>query len=300
MNQKQGYSKIIKFETHYCEYIKCGRPFDRKVGRKTKTCSYSHRTHLQYQNDPNRRQTQSINTSDSTVQAKKKATSLEKYGVESFSNFEKQKSTQITNYGVETSFNRPEIQEKCRKTNIERYGYENPFYSVEMQKIIDEKSKKTIKDRYGVDNPGQIPGVAEKAYKTRENRYKDSMYHSIPELNFTRALNISSAIICGESVDGIFIEEGIIVEYDGQYFHSKPERILKDQKKTLKFLQSDFKVVRIREDPLPALDIKHNNYLELFIDPKFSYQIDSKEFVLIVEKIQNFQKSFQPSRKEAL
>ena len=66
--------------------------------------------------------------------------------------------------------------------------------------------------------------------------------------------------------DGVFIEEKVIIEYDGYYWHK--DKITKDTMKTLSLIDSGFYVIRIREKGLPSLvnSFSHysytNNYYE--------------------------------------
>lgn len=53
----------------------------------------------------------------------------------------------------------------------------------------------------------------------------------------------------------------LAIEYDGSYWHR--DKVEKDKSKSLDLLEAGFILVRIREQPLPSLQISHPNYHEL-------------------------------------
>lgn len=55
----------------------------------------------------------------------------------------------------------------------------------------------------------------------------------------------------------------VAVEYDGAYWHSPEPKRLVDQRKTLDLLSAGYKVVRLREDSLPSLEVDSPEYLEI-------------------------------------
>lgn len=56
----------------------------------------------------------------------------------------------------------------------------------------------------------------------------------------------------------------VVIEYDGSFWHK--DRIDKDFEKTNLLLEGGFVVIRIRESPLPFLDIHHNNLFQIEYD----------------------------------
>lgn len=60
-------------------------------------------------------------------------------------------------------------------------------------------------------------------------------------------------------VDG----RGLIVEYDGAYWHSAPPKLMIDERKSLDLLAAGYLVVRLREDDLPQLPIEDPHYKEI-------------------------------------
>lgn len=77
-------------------------------------------------------------------------------------------------------------------------------------------------------------------------------------------------------VDGFVPELNLIVEWDGSKWHAS--RVDKDREKSEMLLDAEFKVLRLRERPLPMLAISHANYSELAmshraVEPYFEAQI---------------------------
>ncbi|WP_163226811.1 zinc-ribbon domain-containing protein [Bifidobacterium choloepi] len=62
----------------------------------------------------------------------------------------------------------------------------------------------------------------------------------------------------------LFEEAEVAVEYDGAYWHQDKRET--DLRKSLDLLDAGYRVVRLREDSLPGLDITDAAYLELHID----------------------------------
>jgi hypothetical protein len=102
---------------------------------------------------------------------KRKATNLEKYGVEyGFQSQEikdKIKATNLEKYGVEYGFQSQEIKDKIKATNLEKYGCERVAQSEE----IKEKKKATSLERYGVECSLQNKEVKDKIKATCLERY---------------------------------------------------------------------------------------------------------------------------------
>jgi hypothetical protein len=67
-----------------------------------------------------------------------------------------------------------------------------------------------------------------------------------------------TADICVDADDGI-----LVIEYDGAYWHAAPAKVLVDERKSIDLLAAAYLVVRLREDDLPPLPIKHPHYREI-------------------------------------
>lgn len=136
----------------------------------------------------------SIVTNGEEAKAKRRATSLERYGTESPQNTpelkqkiidaniakygvehpmmlkemkEKIKSNNMEKYGIEYTLQVPEIRERIGKTNIEKYGSKNPFGS----SAIQEKIKETILEKYGHEWANQSEVIKEKRTTTNMDKY---------------------------------------------------------------------------------------------------------------------------------
>lgn len=68
-------------------------------------------------------------------------------------------------------------------------------------------------------------------------------------------------ILCPDPLGG----SGLVIEYDGSYWHK--DKIDTDIAKSMDLLEEGYRVVRLREQPLPSLDIVHPDYCEI---PVFS------------------------------
>ena len=60
-------------------------------------------------------------------------------------------------------------------------------------------------------------------------------------------------------------DKRLAIEYDGSYWHRNKSNI--DRVKSLDLLADDFILVRLREAPLPSLQITHPNYHEVTVYP---------------------------------
>lgn len=131
------------------------------------------------------------------VQAKMKATNLERYGAENVyaSEYGKKKieETNLKRYGVKTISSLSEVQQKVKQTKLKRYGDENynnhekavqtfiENYGVDnplKNKEICTKVKQTNLKKYGYENPMQDLEVRKKSKQTKLERYGDSGYHN--------------------------------------------------------------------------------------------------------------------------
>lgn len=88
----------------------------------------------------------------------------------------------------------------------------------------------------------------------------------------------------------VFFEYGsvkYILEYDGEYWHRN--LLLKDTFKTNILLSQGYTVIRIREHPLPLLDIQHENLIQLRAD----------KFTEVLEETLSLTRHSRPVRLEA-
>jgi very-short-patch-repair endonuclease len=93
------------------------------------------------------------------TEVQRKETSLEKYGVEWFSQTaewkDKVENTSLEKFGKTHYSQTEEYLQKSKETNLERYGVERPAQS----DVIRQKMKDTCQERYGVDQAFSAPTV---------------------------------------------------------------------------------------------------------------------------------------------
>lgn len=98
---------------------------------------------------------------------KRKQTTLERYGVESYMQTPEFRQSisdaAMEQYGTEYFTQAKEVQAKTKQTCLERYGYENQKQSPEIQ----QKSKNTCLGRYGYEHASQSPDIWKKGMDTK-------------------------------------------------------------------------------------------------------------------------------------
>lgn len=120
------------------------------------------------------------------------------------------KDVNLKRYGVESASQTEDIKQKMKKTTIERFGVDNAMKSEEIKKRLCA----TNLERYGVLYPSQSPEIRTKAKKSfyknntqkssKQQRYLCNLFNG--KLNYP--IEYYSADIC-------FLEEKLIIEYDG-------------------------------------------------------------------------------------
>lgn len=112
----------------------------------------------------------------SEITEKKKATNLNKYGVEEVFQSEKVKgkgkNTCLEKYGVDHYSKTEESKERIKETTLKKYGG-YPLSNAE----IREKGNKTIKEKYGVNYILQNKEVKEKRDNTLKLKYGENYYN---------------------------------------------------------------------------------------------------------------------------
>ena len=111
------------------------------------------------------------------VDKKKKATYLDRYGVDHSSKnddvmkkiTQKNKLTCLKKYGTENFANAPGVRQKIRETMLEKYG---TACSLHIDNVASrENAKKTSMERYGVEYPMQSSEIQKKRIQTCIDRY---------------------------------------------------------------------------------------------------------------------------------
>ena len=108
---------------------------------------------------------------DEETQNKIKQTSLDRYGVESYSKTQeylhKVKETNLSKYGVDSYSKTTEYKNKTKQTNLSKYGVEHVLQNSE----ILHKKEQTCLDKYGVKNFSQSDGYLELSKKSNLSKY---------------------------------------------------------------------------------------------------------------------------------
>jgi very-short-patch-repair endonuclease len=185
-----------------------------------------------------------------SVQAKKRETSLERYGNEQFLGSEigreKIRQGMLDKYGVENAFQSEEIKDRIKETNIEKYGFDHHFKDREKalenaSKVLASKIKSGMVKLYGGKPISEW---------LKESQYSNGAFRSlIHKYGFESAIKMSPQISSLEQIvkdwldaekinytqqfgvedkkaDFLLVDNNIILELDGLYWHS--EHIVKD------------------------------------------------------------------------
>ena len=104
-------------------------------------------------------------------QTKVKQKSLDKYGVEHFTQVkeikDKVKQTCLNKYGVEYALQSQTIKDKVKQTCLNKYGVEYPTQS----SVVKDKAKQTCLDKYGVEYASQSNDFKNRVKKTCLDKY---------------------------------------------------------------------------------------------------------------------------------
>lgn len=167
---------------------------------------------------------------------------------------EKRRITNLERYGVNYIFENPSMIEKSRHTYFEKTGY----YVCTQNPEVQERIKKTCFEKYGPIHPW----VSHNNYSKVSQELFDAVYEQLPEelkqecyyatckidekhkseFNKHDSINNTSYFY-----DFTLSHLKFIIEFDGSYWHSKPEAKKRDQQKQ-KFIENlGFKMIRIKE-----------------------------------------------------
>ena len=178
---------VYCYETHYKKCVICGKDFeiDVRSDQSVNTCSKECMKKLMsesYDRDKavegQKRALQEKYGLDVTspmqipgVIDKIKATNLERYGAEWYTQTEDYKEsvkkTSLKNHGVEHHLQAQEVIDRRTQTNLERYGCENVFQASE----IKERAKQTNLEKYGYEYASQSPEIREQIVASNVKKY---------------------------------------------------------------------------------------------------------------------------------
>jgi len=105
---------------------------------------------------------------------KTKKTKKERYGDEKYTNKEKREKTCLIKYGEKSFMSTEEFQSKSKKTLQEKYGVDKPLQSEELL----NKLKITNNKKYGCDFVLQNKDVQRKIQNTKKEKYGDINYNN--------------------------------------------------------------------------------------------------------------------------
>jgi GNAT superfamily N-acetyltransferase len=158
--------------------------------------------------------------------AKRRATCLKKYGVESYTQSDEHKArvkaTSINKYGTSHPSQSEEVKQKIRDTNLQRYGFEYAAKSPKVQNRIRE----TCLKKYGVSCTLQDQAIKNKAIQTCMERYGAESYHmsSFVEQDslgvfLGDSFQPNRTILNGKEIDFYDDDLRLGIEYCGLHWH---------------------------------------------------------------------------------
>ena len=194
------------------------------------------------------------------IKDKIRKTCIEKYGVEyvtqNKSTKEKMKKSNLERYGVECVSKNKNIRDKAKRTNMMRYGVEHPLLNDEIQR----KARNTTFEHYGVEYPAQSELVRIKQYKTLRFKYGSDGMPKVSigekELRDECKLIYSGEIIFNDrevlghtrELDLWFPALSFAIEFDGNYWHSKPKHMRSDIWKNTRCKNLNIILLRVPEE----------------------------------------------------
>jgi len=113
-----------------------------------------------------------------SIQEKSKTTMVAKYGVEHYTNPNKNKETCLKRYGVDNGSKTKEAKLKISQTCLKNNGVSWPMQS----DIIKKKSKHTCLKKYGVEHPSQNESVKAKMRRSMKEKYGVEFSAQSPEI----------------------------------------------------------------------------------------------------------------------
>ena len=170
-------------------------------------------------------------------------------------------------------------QEKIEKTCLKKYGSKSPL---DCKEIFD-KTRNTCEIKYGDKNHFNIKEIQDKAKETMLLKYgktageiareksQSNTRIEIKVLNILNKMNIlykRQYSICENNIKRFYdfkIENtNILIECDGDYWHSLPEAIINDKFKDELALKNNYKLLRFKECDIMKKDFE-KSFSELIL-----------------------------------
>lgn len=216
---------------------------------------------------------------------------------------EKKKRTSIERYGVEVASKNDEVKDKIRNTNIRIYGVSTPLKSSGVKKKIIKKNL----EKYGVTNPAKNDDIKNKIYQTCYSRYgiksflcleevrrkgrelviqRNSIGKSKGEIVFKKYLTLldpktehhKEHPTVEHVIDFYLPSYDLWIQYDGDYWHGKDQRVNKGTRQYLK-IQSTIARDKMENDLIP-------NLIRFWASEVTSAINNNTIFELIIEKVE--------------
>lgn len=179
---------------------------------------------------------------DSEVRAKNEATNMRLYGVRNGGSSEQAKERYIQHcqerWGVDNAFQAEEVKKKIRRRMVELHGAENPMQVDEMKR----RARKTFVERYHVNSPFQLANrVVRSSGELELFEFVKSLFHEVD------VVASDTSALGGFELDIWIPKFRIGIEYDGDYWHSLPNMVKRDELKDRLCVEKRVKLYRVRE-----------------------------------------------------
>lgn len=248
---------------------------------------------------------------DKNVRDKIAATNLRLYGDVNYNNPEKNKQTCIKKYGCENVFQSDYVKKLSEETKIKRYG-DGKYTNVEKQKAtklnnVDEnglnvyeranrKTQDTMLRLYGVKTPMEKEEFKNNLKNTMLNKYGVSNILQLADVRRLRKKSRSSykeklwlnnlGVLDNKNNRQVFCENlyfdglqnNVVYEFLGDYYHGNPKRLgrysAKTQKRYKDFYNKNFIKTKERFDKIINLGYKiHYCWESDFDNDNYSYRV---------------------------
>ena len=184
-----------------------------------------------------------------TTSKKRKATNIEKFGVEnpfqSEQLMKKAKETNLQKYGVKNIMQSIDVRQKKEQNFFEKHGVKNPMQS----KSVRNKKEETCLNRYGVRFPGQAQSCREKQRETMEQRYGV-------------AYPIQSEEIKEKIKDTMQKKHGVGHPSQSEVFREKVKQTMLDRHGVVHPFQSDQILQKFKKTLLDRYGVEHPHQLK--------------------------------------
>lgn len=121
-----------------------------------------------------------------------------------------------------------------------------------------------------------------------EKQFRDAFSHELQQINIdhTFVLTTTKGKKLKPDIYGKYKNLLVVIEYDGNWWHKDSNK--RDLEKTLDLLKEGIAVIRIREKPLPFLELKHSNFAQFRF--KYGKDIVSELVKTIIIKLNEWKK----------